>query len=489
MSGPHEVMAVAALLILLGVVASKVSSRLGVPALLLFLLLGMLAGSEGIGGIEFSDFDVAQDVGVIALAYILFAGGFDTDWREVRSVIASGVLLATFGVLMTAVAVGVVAAWALDLPLTTGLLLGAIVSSTDAAAVFSVLRSRSVGLKGRLRPLLELESGSNDPMAVFLTLGFLELLTERDASVADLIPNFAAQMAVGGVIGVVLARGAIFAINRVRLEYDGLYPVVMIALVLLIYGSAALLGGSGFLAVYVGGLVMGQGRFLHKQSLTRFADGLAWLMQIAVFLVLGLLVFPSELVPVAGRALLVSLVLILIARPLAVGALLLVTRFGVREIAMVSWVGLRGAVPIVLATFPLVDGVPQADLIFNVVFFIVLTSVIVQGTSIPLVGQWLGVDAPVEKRRPHLLDVVAVGDATMDLHEIVVPSQSEVAGSQLVDIRLPGGALVVLISRDDQFVVPQGSTVLEPGDNLLLLADEATLPEARRLLVGGREGS
>lgn len=481
-------MAVAALLILLGVVASKVSTRLGVPALLLFLLLGMLAGSEGIGGIEFSDFALAQDVGVIALAYILFAGGFDTEWRDVRGVVASGVLLATLGVLVTAVVVGVVAAWVLGLSLTAGLLLGAIVSSTDAAAVFSVLRSRSIGLRGRLRPLLELESGSNDPMAVFLTLGFLELLTKRDASIVDLLPLFATQMAVGGVIGFAIARAAIFAINRARLEYEGLYPVVMIALVLLIYGSAALLGGSGFLAVYVAGLVMGHGTFLHKRSLRRFADGLAWLMQIAIFLVLGLLVFPSEVLPVAGRALLVSLVLILVARPIAVGALLVVTRFGLRDTAMVSWVGLRGAVPIVLATFPLVEDVPQAELIFNVVFFIVLTSVLIQGTTIPLVARWLGVDAPLERARPHILDAVEAGNGTMDLHEIVVPSESEVVGLQLVDIRFPDGALVVLISRGDQFVVPQGSTVLHPGDNLLLLADEATLPDARGLIAGdGRE--
>lgn len=487
-SGPQEVMAVAALLILLGVVASKVSTRLGVPALLLFLLLGMLAGSEGIGGIEFSDFALAQDVGVIALAYILFAGGFDTEWRDVRGVVASGVLLATLGVLVTAVVVGVVAAWVLGLSLTAGLLLGAIVSSTDAAAVFSVLRSRSIGLRGRLRPLLELESGSNDPMAVFLTLGFLELLTKRDASIVDLLPLFATQMAVGGVIGFAIARAAIFAINRARLEYEGLYPVVMIALVLLIYGSAALLGGSGFLAVYVAGLVMGHGTFLHKRSLRRFADGLAWLMQIAIFLVLGLLVFPSEVLPVAGRALLVSLVLILVARPIAVGALLVVTRFGLRDTAMVSWVGLRGAVPIVLATFPLVEDVPQAELIFNVVFFIVLTSVLIQGTTIPLVARWLGVDAPLERARPHILDAVEAGNGTMDLHEIVVPSESEVVGLQLVDIRFPDGALVVLISRGDQFVVPQGSTVLHPGDNLLLLADEATLPDARGLIAGdGRE--
>ncbi|HVM51811.1 MAG TPA: potassium/proton antiporter [Acidimicrobiales bacterium] len=484
MSGPHAFMAATAVLALLGVGASKVSSRLGVPALLLFLVLGMLAGSEGVGGIDFADYQLAQSIGIVALAFILFSGGLDTQWREVRPVVGKGILLATVGVFVTAVVAGSFASWVLGVSLTAGLLLGAIISSTDAAAVFSVLRSRSVGLRGSLRPLLELESGSNDPMAVFLTIGFLELLTKPDTAVIELVPIFALQMVVGAVFGWVLAKGAVVAINRVRLEYEGLYPVVMIALVLLIYGSAAVLGGSGFLAVYVAGLVMGNSRFLHKKSLVRFADGLAWLMQIAMFLVLGLLVFPSHVLPVAGRALLVSLVLIFVARPLGTGAVLLLTRYGTRETAMVSWVGLRGAVPIVLATFPLVEEVPQADLIFNVVFFIVLTSVLLQGTTIPLVARWLRVDAPLAPRRPHLLDVVESGSGTTDLHELVVVDGSPAAGVQLVDLRLPPGALVVLVSRAERFVVPQGSTILEAGDNVLLLADAASLPHARRLIVG-----
>lgn len=481
------VMAAAAGLVLLGVVASKVSARLGVPALLLFLMLGMLAGSEGVGGIDFADFEAAQTVGVVALAVILFSGGLDTDWSTVRPVLGRGVLLATLGVLMTAAVAGVFAAWILGVSLTAGLLLGAIISSTDAAAVFSVLRSRSVGLKGQLRPLLELESGSNDPMAVFLTLGFLELLTDDTTAVIDLVPIFVAQMAVGGLIGFLVAKGAVVAINRVRLEYEGLYPVVLMALVLLIYGVTATLGGSGFLAVYVAGLVMGNARFLHKKSLVRFADGLAWLMQIAMFLVLGLLVFPSDVVSVAGRALLVSLVLIFLARPLATGTLLLLTRFGVRETAMVSWVGLRGAVPIILATFPLVEGVPQGELIFNVVFFTVLTSVLLQGTTIPLVARWLQVDAPLEQRPAYLFDVIDSGGGEADLHEITVVDGSPAANNQIVDLHLPDGALIVLISRNGEFVVPKGSTVLRSGDTVLVLAAGQALIDAQALISGTSE--
>ena len=477
-------MAAIALLILLGVVASKISTRLGVPALLLFLGLGMLAGSEGIGGIEFSNLELAQDIGVVALAFILFSGGFDTRWQQVRPVLGRGILLATVGVLATAAVSGIFASWVLGISVTAGLLLGAIISSTDAAAVFSVLRSRSVGLRGQLRPLLELESGSNDPMAVFLTLAFLTLLTEPNTAIIDLVPIFLVQMIVGAGVGYALPRLAVIGINRGRLEYEGLYPVVMIALVLLIYGLTAMVGGSGFLAVYVAGIVMGQARLLHRRSLMRFADGLAWLMEISMFLVLGLLVFPSDVISVAGRALLISIVLIFVARPIAVTPLLLLTRLHTRESLLVSWVGLRGAVPIVLATFPLVEGVPQADLIFNVVFFIVLTSVLVQGTTIPLVARWLSVDAPMARPPANILDVVESGSGNTDLHEIVVTEGAPSAKSQLVDLGLPVGALVVLISRNDEFVVPQGSTVLATGDSVLVLADEATLPEVQRLIAG-----
>lgn len=476
-------MVAAATLVLLGVVASKVSTRLGVPALLLFLLVGGLAGSEGVGGIAFDDYELAQAIGIVALAFILFSGGFDTEWAEVRPVVLSAVSLATVGVFVTAAVVGAVAAGVLGVSLTVGLLLGAIISSTDAAAVFSVLRSRDVGLKGRLRPLLELESGSNDPMAVFLTLGLLTLLVEPDTEIVALVPVFVVQMVVGGAIGFALAHAAVWAINRVRLEYEGLYPVVMIALVLLIYGVAALLGGSGFLAVYVAGLVLGQARFLHKRSLMRFADGLAWLMQIAMFLVLGLLVFPSDVVPVAWEAVLISVVLVFVARPIATALALAPTRFGARETAMVAWVGLRGAVPIVLATFALVEGIENAELIFNVVFVIVVTSVLLQGTTIPLVARWLHVEAPLAERGPQMLDAVEAGEGPAGLHELVVPVESAASGQALVQLELPDGALVVLIRRAEEFVVPKGTTVLQGGDKVLLLADEHTLEEARALLL------
>lgn len=481
---PGTVMAAAAALVLVAVLASKASARLGVPALLLFLAIGMVAGSEGIGGIDFADHEAARAVGVVALAFILFSGGLDTEWRSVRPVLGVGMTLATVGVLVTALVVGVVASWVLDVSLTAGLLLGAIVSSTDAAAVFAVLRSQRVGLAGRLRPLLELESGSNDPMAVFLTVGFLELLANPGTDALTLVPWFVLQMGVGAVVGLAMARVSVLAVNRLRLEYDGLYPVVLIAVVLATFGVADLLGGSGFLAVYLAGIMLGNASFIHKRSLVRFADGLAWMMQIAMFLVLGLLVFPSDLGPVAGRALLIALVLVFVARPVATTLVLALARFGVRPTLFVAWVGLRGAAPIILATFPLVEGIPQAETIFNVVFFIVITSVLVQGTSVARVARMLRVDAPVPRRTVAAIDLVESGSPTTTLHELVVGPAAPAAGQRVMDLGLPGGALVVLVTRADERVVPQGSTVLQPGDGLLLLADPLAFERARPVIEG-----
>jgi len=306
------------LLLLLSVLASKASTRFGVPALLLFLLIGMLAGSDGPGGIPFDNAYLAQSLGVVALAFILFSGGLDTHWPSVRPALWSALALSTLGVCVSAILIGGFAVVVFGFTLLEGVLLGAIVSSTDAAAVFSVLRTRGVRLHGQIEPLLELESGSNDPMAVFLTLGLVRVLTEPSASLLDLVPTFVLQMGIGAAFGYGLGRLAPVAINRVRLHVEGLYPVLSVALVLLVYGATASLGGNGFLAVYIAALVLGNHDFVHKRSILRFHDGLAWLMQIAMFLSLGLLVFPSRLVPVISAALLAALFLIFVARPVSV---------------------------------------------------------------------------------------------------------------------------------------------------------------------------
>ena len=465
-----------------GIVASRLSSRLGVPALLLFLIIGMLAGSEGPGGIPFDDPAVAQFVGVVALAFILFSGGMDTERRTISAVVWQGLSLSTLGVLLTAVVVAWAATYVLGVSFLEGMLLGAIVSSTDAAAVFSILRSQSIGLKGTTKPLLELESGSNDPMAVFLTTGVISLLTGVSAGVLSLVPMFFLQMAAGGALGILFGRGAVFVINYLRLESEGLYPVFTIGVVLLTYGATALLGGNGFLAVYLAGIAMGNSDFIHKRSIMRFHDGIAWLMQMTMFLVLGLLVFPSRLVPVAGVSLLMALVLVLVARPLAVMAGLLLARLRFRQKVLVAWVGLRGAVPIVLATFPFIAGVPQAELYFNVVFFIVLTSVLVQGTTIATAARLLRLDLSLAVRRRYPLEFAPITKTESDLVEVEVPEGTQIDGSRVMDLRLPTSALIVLIGRDDGFVAPRGSTIIHGGDTLLVLAEKSDISRIRAIV-------
>ena len=471
-----------AVLLLVSIFASKASGRVGVPALLLFLAVGMLAGSEGPGRIDFDNAYLAQTLGVVALVFILFAGGIETEWKSVRPVLGKALALSTVGVLLTALLVGLFAKFVLGFSFLSGVLLGAIVSSTDAAAVFVVLRSRSVSLKGQLRPLLELESGSNDPMAVFLTIGLTSLLANPSYSLVSLVPMFFQQMAVGGLLGYALGRGMALVINRIRLEYEGLYTVLLLALVMLTYGASSSLGGNGFLAVYLSGLVLGRYDFIHKQSLIRFHDGVAWLMQIAMFLTLGLLVFPSRLLPVMGTGLLVSLFLMLVARPVSVFLTMYFTDLKWRELLMISWVGLRGAVPIILATFPLLGGVPHAEVIFNLVFFIVITSVLLQGTTLPLVARLLKVDAPMEIERPlELVDAEGL-KARSKMVEIRIPGDSPATGKQIVELGLPKEALVLLIDRGDEFLMPRGSTQLEAGDTMLLLADKHSRDEVRDIL-------
>ncbi len=352
---------IAGILLIISAFASKISDLLGFPVLVLFLAIGMLAGSDGPGGIYFDNAAWAQAIGVIALAYILFSGGLDTPLARVKPVIGSGLSLASIGVLVTALVAGLFAAWILSLSLLEGMLLGAVIASTDAAAVFSILRSNSLRLRGDIEPLLELESGSNDPMAVILTVSLLALLANPATSVVVLLGNLIRQIAIGVLVGYLAGRLGVALINSIRIKQEGLYSTITLALVALTYAGATLVGGSGILAVYLAGIVMGNSEFLHKNSLVRFHDGLAWLMQIAMFITLGLLVFPSRLPAVAVASLAITAVLIFIARPVAVWVSLALSRYTVREKLFVSWVGLRGATPIILATFPLLAQVPAAQ--------------------------------------------------------------------------------------------------------------------------------
>lgn len=473
-------------LILTSIALAKVSDNLGVPVLLLFLSIGMLAGSEGPGGIYFDDAPLAQSVGIIGLVLILFAGGLDTRWREVKPVFWQASSLATLGVWVTAVAVGLFVSIVFHMSFLSGLLLGAVVSSTDAAAVFSVLRSRNARLGGQLRPLLELESGSNDPMAVFLTVGLLQLMTNSATTLGSIAWLFVMQMVLGAGAGLGLGKSMVWLMNRLRMTYEGIYPVFSLAFAAFIYGATTTIGGSGFLAVYVAGLVAGNSEFVHKKGLLRFFDGLAWLSQITLFLTLGLLVFPSQVVPVIGIGLLISAFLMLVARPVSVLLALSFAKIRWREKLFVSWVGLRGAAPIVLATFPLLAGVPDAQLIFNIVFFIVLTSALLQGWSIPAVARFLRVDAPAEPKRRYPIEFAPVEGVDTELVDLIVPYGSAAHGRSIIDLHLPAGTLVVLISRNEEFIVPSGGTELREGDTVLALVTKATMPVVRSIFERSR---
>jgi len=471
----------ASLLLLLSILASKVASIIRVPALIIFILVGMVAGSEGPGGIEFDDAWVAQLLGVIALAFIIFSGGLHSSWKSVSPVLWTGVSLSTIGVFLTAILVGLFVHYLLDFSILMALLLGAIVSSTDAAAVFSVMSSSGTKLKGSLKDLLEFESASNDPMAVILTLGFIHLLTNPEASIWSMVLLLIQQMVLGIVIGFVMGKVIMFNVNRLRLNFEGLYPVLTLALVIFTYGLTVSIGGSGFLAVYIAGLILGGSDFIHKQSLTRFHDGLAWLMQITMFLILGLLVFPSHLVPVIVSGILISLFLIIIARPIGVFISLPFAKINLKEKTFISWVGLRGAVPIILATFPLLAGVPKADILFNIVFFIVITSVLIQGTTIALAAKLLDVDAPETKTKTEHVEFEFHYDENSQKTELVIPQNSEAIGKQLVELGLPESAIIVLIKREDKSIVPRGGTIIEPQDKLLILAENADLPKIKSI--------
>ncbi len=478
----EQIVLAVALLLFLSVLSSKLSERFSIPALVLFLAIGVLAGSEGIGGIYFDNAALAKTIGIIALSFILFSGGLETDFSEAKRVFAKGITLSTLGVLITAFVVGSFASWVFKIPLKDGLLLGAIISSTDAAAVFSILRSRNISLKGQLRPLLELESGSNDPMAVFLTLGMIQLIQHPAMPWYYLIGMFFKQMAFGFLAGWLFSEILLRVINRLRLEYEGLYAVLTFSIALLAYAAAETVGGNGFLAVYVTGLALSRKDFFYKRNLIRFHAGLAWLMQITMFVTLGLLVFPSQLIPIAWGGIATALVLFFVARPLGVFACLPLTPF--KEKLMVSWVGLRGAAPIVLATFPLLAKVSNSELIFDVVFFVVLVSVLIQGTSIPIVSQWLGLHAPLQRRPRYPLEFEQQEGVDADLLEFMVPYGGDASGKKLYDLNFPQDSLAVLVGRNDKFIVAKGNTVLEEGDVVLALVSKKDL-EAMKAIFSG----
>lgn len=461
----------AAILLFLSILASKTSGRLGVPSLIIFLFIGMLAGVDGIGKIPFNDFDAIQKLGTLALIFILFSGGMDTKMESVAPVIWKGVVLATVGVVITAVVTGIFVWKFTDFTLLECLLLGSIISSTDAAAVFSILRSKNIGLRGRLRPLLELESGSNDPMAYFLTISIIQVMNNELVGVWNIVLQFGIQMSLGLAYGFIFGKVGVWVINRIKLDYDGLYPVLIMALVLFTYSVSAFGYGNGFLAVYVMAVVIGNSSFIHKKSLTKFYDGQAWLMQIIMFIALGLLVNPHDIIPVMGVGMIVSMFVIFVARPIGVFASLSFFGMKFREMLFVSWVGLRGAVPIIFATFAVTAGIQKSDVIFNIVFFIVLTSVALQGTTLMVIARWLHLDKHVNAASRYPLELEMTEGFKNELVEVSIPKDSLHGEKRIVELGFPRNALIVMIERNKQYITPNGNTIIMPGDNLLIMTN------------------
>lgn len=467
----ENIMLVGSVLLLISIIVGKTSYKFGVPTLLLFLIIGMLAGSDGIGGIHFDNPKIAQFIGIVSLNFILFSGGLDTNWTSVKPILREGLVLSTLGVLLTALSLGTFVWLVTDFTIYESMLLGSIVSSTDAAAVFSILRSKSLALKTNLRPTLELESGSNDPMAYVLTIAFLTLVINQDQSILSIIPLFFQQMIVGGIAGFAFGKLSKYIINYIKLDFEGLYPVLVIALMFITFSATDFVGGNGFLAIYICAVYLGNQDLIHKKTIFKMYDGLAWLMQIVLFLTLGLLVFPSQIVPYIGIGMLISLFLILVARPVSVFISLIFFNMKMRRRFYISWVGLRGAVPIVFATYPLLAGIDKANMIFNIVFFISVTSVLIQGTTLSVVAKWLHVALPEKVKPVSEVDKLILDLPKSSMQEIEILADFASINKRIVELNFPSSAFIVMIKRNGAYIRPGGSTRIEANDVLMVIAD------------------
>ena len=464
---------VAGLLLAVGLAASLLAGQLRIPGLVLFLGVGMLVGSDGLGLISFSDFELARTIGVIALALILFEGGLAAGFQEIRPVLGSALSLATLGTLITAIVTGLAAYWLLDVSLLQGMLVGAIVSATDGAAIFALLRGST--LKRRLARTLEGEAGMNDPVAVLLVLGFIEWILHPGYGVLDMALLFVQQLGIGAVIGIGVGWLAVQAFRRAHLATGGLYPVASIAVVAISFGFADVLHGSGFLACYLSGLAMGSANLPARQTVHAFHDGLAWVAQLAMFLALGLLVFPTQLDEIAWKGTLIALVLVFVARPLAVVIATAFAPLGLGDRLILGWAGLRGAVPVVLATFPVIEGVDDSLTFFNIAFFAVLVSTLLQGTTFEPLARWMGATTEEPALPRPLVEVGSIRQLGADVVEVPIAEGDAAIGVRVRDLGLPRDALVNVLVRGDEALPPRGSTRLEAGDRLYIVARQTAL--------------
>jgi cell volume regulation protein A len=465
-------------LILISILISKTGYRFGIPTLLLFLVVGMLFGSDGLG-LQFNSVQDAQFIGMMALSIILFTGGMDTKFSDIRPVMTQGVILSTLGVVLTTALTGGFifllswwGGWGIEMPLLTCLLLAATMASTDSASVFSLLRSQNINLKQNLRPMLELESGSNDPMAYMLTIVIIQIIGSRDSM--DLVmvaKDLVVQFVVGGALGFAMGKCAVWLTNRINLLNSSLYPILLLSLVFITFTITDTIDGNGYLAVYICGLVVGNTKLVFRKEVNTFMNGLTWLFQIIMFITLGLLVNPHELLDVALIAVLVGLFMIVFARPISVFACLLPFKeMTNRARLFVSWVGLRGAVPIIFATYPVIAQVDGSKQIFNIVFFITLLSLVIQGMSITQMARWLKLDLPAEKEGNDF-GVELPDEIDSQLSDMTLVAEDLAGGNRLVDLHLPKGQLVMIVKRGSEFLIPNGQMELKVGDKLLLITE------------------
>jgi potassium/hydrogen antiporter len=481
-----ELIFAAGALLAIGIAAAKIADRVRVPGLLLFLGLGILLGSEGPGGVEFDDAELTRTLGTIGLVLILFEGGLSAGWREIRPVFVTAASLAVIGTVLTAVIAGIAASWLLDLSTLESLIVGSAVAATDSAAIFAVLRGSR--LRRRLARSLEGESGMNDPIALLLVTGFIDWIQDPGYGIEDMAVNLAARLALGAALGLAIGFGARWSFHHIDLPTSGLYPVASVAIAAISYGLSEVAGGSGFLAVYLTALVLGTGPVPGRPTMLAFHQGLAWVSQIALFLLLGLLVFPSELLDVAGEGLLLSAALMFVARPVAAFLASLPSPFAVRERVMLGWAGLRGAIPIWLATFPVVAGVGSGDQLFNLVFFVVLTSTLIQGATFEPLARLLKVTSTEPALPRPLVESGRIRRLGGEVVAYRVREGDAVVGHMVKELGLPREALVNVIVRGENAIPPRGSTEIQAGDEIHVLVRQEAHEEVERLTELWRHG-
>jgi potassium/hydrogen antiporter len=452
-----------AVLLIVGVLTTKFSSQLGLPSLVFYIIVGMVLSNF----IYYDNAFLTQLFGILALVVILFEGGMQTKWNHVRTVIVPSFSLATIGVFVTTLVVGICAKYILGVTWLEGFLFGAIVGSTDAAAVFAVIGNKNV--KKRLASTLEAESGTNDPMAVFLTISLIELIQVPESSPLSMLVGFFWQMGLGLVMGFIMGKATVWSINRINLDSSGLYPILSLAFAIFTYSSTALLKGSGFLAVYVMAVLVGNSDLPFRHSIFRFNEGFAWMMQILMFILLGLLVFPHQLLDIFWEGIVLSILLMFLARPVGVFLSTIRMDFTLKEKIFISWSGLKGAVPIVLATYPMIAGLENSQLLFNVVFFVVLTSALIQGATISPLAKKFGLSEGEKITAPHSLELVSMGKTNTEIIEIHVEEGSYALNKPIYQLNLPEDTLISAIIRGDKVITPKGNTRLQQGDIIYVL--------------------